>query len=968
MVGTAQESTRPTCEEEDLARAWLVAGLDTEAADEEFGEAAELHGRRFVGSGFPRAAVALGLSLVVAAGAALGYWAAVFGTTEAPGSPGGAVTKDDLDGITQLHGAECAATDSECSDTIGCCNPEDTCYRKSEFWASCRASCDPYTPDEFDDETWSCDIVEGTAAEAEEDAGPNLPLCPDPSDKACLKEKCSVSDGGKKGDCLKTWCCSAPGAQCFQQNDYWAGCKPICNKSEGWSCKELGPRTPGDNHAWQPCAVPEEKFPLLLDGDVEKAWEAAEGRAKTLLETLELEDKVALCLGQNDDWPNDRHGYAGYINPNSYFRNKCAMPLMLNDGPQGYNHYQKELKGTTTQFPCLLAVAASFDPMVAKDYAEAIAEEFVAKGANVMLGPDVEVARNPLSGRSFETLSGEDPFLGSQLVAPFVKETLKKGIIVTVKHWLNNNEEDYRMTMNVNVADRAQYEIHMPVFKAAFDAGAGAIMCAYNKVSNVSACENPHLLKKLLREGLGFRGFVMSDWGATHSAERSARHGLDVEMPGGQDGKFGKLVELVKAGKLSEETIDSMAGHVLTAMYAAGHFDGKFKFDTGEAALDSNVTSDKHRAIARKTIIESAVLLKNNNRTLPLQVEGKKIALVGKYCKQIMEKSYGQGDVFSGGGSGWVMTNLTISPLAGVRARFGEAAQVVWSATGTEAEVQQADISVVCAAGHAEEGWDRANLKLPDAQELVAVLRKASKKQSIVVVAIIPGSVTTEWLEHADAGLALFMPGEQVGPAVAELLVGAASPGGRLPVSLPEPDEKRFVEQQYPGLPFNDINMTADWSEGVLVGYRWNDAKKKPAAFPFGFGLSYGTFEFKNFQATCTGAGTVSVTFQTTNIGLREGTVVPQLYVGFASLRPALRQLRGFIKIKVVTGLTADVQFGLNSDDWSTWDSASDTWVSAVERNELVTLHIGTSSAEFVWTQELQCLTPGAKPAAPWQK
>jgi len=851
----------------------------------------------------------------------------------------------------------CVASGEDCQKSHACCKASDKCYSKNKFWASCQSSCDAEVADELDGTKWACEVLsaDGEATEAKEEAE-DLPRCKNVSDAACLKAKCSVPGGSAAGDCSKTWCCQQPGTQCYKQSKYWSGCKQAC-PTKHWDCDELGPRTPGDPHTWKPCAQAKgaKRHPLLADGDVDKAWTAAEERASDLLKTLHLEDKVALLRGQNDPWPNDRHGYAGYVNPNFYFRNKCAMPLTLNDGPQGYNHYQKKLAGTTTQFPSLLAVAASFDTEVSRQYAEAIAEEFVAKGSNVMLGPDIEVGRNPLSGRSFETLSGEDPVLGAQLVVPFVQECLKRGIIVTVKHWLDNNEEDYRMTMNVNVSERAQHEIYMPVFKAAIDAGAGAVMCAYNKVNGTHACENEHLLQKLLRDDLGFRGFVMSDWGATHDAERSAKHGLDMEMPGGPDDEFHKLAELVGQGKISERLVDKMASHVLAAMFAVGHFDGQFNFSSTEAALDANVTSEKHRAVARRTIVESAVLLKNRNGTLPLQNKSAKIAMVGKYCNHTTEKSYGQGDAFSGGGSGWVQTNLAISPLAAMKARFTEA-EITWSESASEAKA--ADVAVVCAAGHAEEGWDKANLTLPGAEAMVVALRKASPKQKIIVLAIIPGAVTTEWLDAADAALALFMPGEQVGPAVAALLEGESSPGGRLPVSLPRASEKRFTQQQYPGMPFNDVNMTADWSEDVLVGYRWNDARGKPSAIPFGFGLTYTTFDFRYFKVECTGPGKAVVSFHVVNTGKREGTAVPQLYTSFRGLLPVRRQLRHFRKVRLPPGGIAEVRAELSEEDWRSWSEDRQRWASAVDDGEVVTASVGMDSGTMVWNQAITCLSP----------
>jgi len=693
---------------------------------------------------------------------------------------------------------------------------------------------------------------------------------------------------------------------------------------------------------------------------------------------MKVKDKFAMLHGQNDKWPYHRHGYAGYINTQlslpgyqaAYSGKGGAMPLALNDGPQGYNTYGA-YPGSATQFPALLAVAASFSEQTSAMYAEAVASEFVAKGANVLLGPDVEVQRAPLTGRSFETISGEDPYLGSVLVKPFVQTIQKHGIIVTVKHWLDNNQEIYRQTMNVEVDDRTQHEIYMPVFAAAFEAGAGSVMCSYNKVYGTHACENKKLLTTLLREELGFKGYVVSDWGATHDAARSAKAGLDVEMQGGPDDQYHKLAALVDAGDLTDEEINEKVVHVLTAMYAVGQFDGKFQqpqqyvgknlWDLDKAndiVISADVSSDDHRGVAMQTIIDSAVLLKNQDSTLPLATDGKKIALIGKYCKQKEDKSYGQGSVYSGGGSGYVGTKeaKVISLLQGIQAHVKDAASLEWSADSSAAE--GADVAVICVAAHSEEGWDRKNLTLPEAADLVSAIRKQSKTTKIVVLAIVPGAVTTEWAEDADAVMALFMPGEQIGPAVAKLLTGDAAPGGRLPVSFPKADEKRFTQAQYPGVcppPKTWCpKLQANFSEGVLVGYRWNDAKEVPSAFAFGHGLTYTEFEFADFEAKCND-GKASVSLKIKNKGSRDGAAVPQVYVGFPSLKPALRQLRGFKKVQVPAGKSASVSFPLTDKDWSFFDEKSNAWVSALEKGETITVSVGTSSTDLKWHGDLPC-------------
>jgi len=757
----------------------------------------------------------------------------------------------------------------------------------------------------------------------------------------------------KEGEsCLEGQCCLNPMHRCFEKNKFWATCKATCdpgvdpNDEDGlpWSCRMLG---------------------------IQGMWKYQEDQARKTVANMSLSEKVSMLRGENDGWPADRHGYAGYVGVGRLYADpwmaKGIMPLSMNDGPQGYNSYGK-YKGASTQYPSLLTVAASWSTATARAYASAIAEEFVAKGANVLLGPDVEVLRAPLAGRSFETISGEDPFLGSTLVQPFVKAVQDHGIVVCVKHFLDNNQEIYRQSMNVEVDDRAQHEIYLPVFKSAFDSGANAVMCSYNKVYGHYACENDKILTKYLREELKFHGFVLSDWGATHDAMNSMRAGLDIDMQKDDPqvrlpDEYHKLPDLLKSGDITQEDIDKKVVHVLAAMRVSGLFDGRFAVpaswpqDTmgiqrGEQKqlVQADTTSDAHRAVARQTIIDGAVLLKNDNGALPL-AEGAKIVMVGSRCNQAEDPKIKQGSVYSGGGSGFVDTDKTITMLAGVQAvNPGVTASI--DASGAKG----ADISVVCAAAHSEEGWDRKDLILPEAKELVTALRQQSPKQKIVVVASVPGAVTTEWVKDADALLVLFEPGEQVGPALADILTGKASPGGRLPISFPKEGEQRFTSKQYPGEcpPPNTWcpNMTATFSEGVLVGYRWNDATDHPSAFPFGFGLAYTEFEYSDFDIRCKD-GQVFVSVQVKNTGGRDGAAVPQLYVSFGSLKPIVRQLRAFQKVQVPKGEATTVTFELGADDWTFFDNKTNKWASAVERRDTVRVSIGSSSTDLKWHKDL---------------
>jgi len=504
------------------------------------------------------------------------------------------------------------------------------------------------------------------------------------------------------------------------------------------------------------------------------------------------------------------------------------------------------------------------------------------------------------------------------------------------------------------VSERANHEIYMPVFKAAFDAGAGAVMCAYNKVNGHHACESEYLLTQLLRKELGFKGYVVSDWGATHDAAKSANTGLDVEMPNAKHMK--DIPSLIKSGTVSEEKVNDMATHVISAMQYVGHFEGRFPLDKAAALGHVPATNDWHREVSLNTIIEATILLKNEDSTLPIQTAGKKIALIGKYCNQVKDKKFAQGDVFAGGGSGYVLTNRTITPRAGIEAHVKDAAEIKWSKDVSAGE--GADVAIICASAHAEEGWDRDDLSLPEAEDLIAGLRKlpGGQHQKIVVLAVVPGAVTTEWIKDADAALMMFGPGEQVGKAFAQLLTGDASPSGRLPVSLPEVDEKRFTPYQYPGLCPGDKwcdHLIANFSEDTLVGYRWNIAKKIPSAFAFGYGLTYTDFAFKDLQVSCSHGA--SATLKVSNVGPRDGVAVPQLYVGFPSLAPVVRQLRGFQKVKVASGADADVVFVLKEEDWSFYDEHAGAWASAADKGEKITVSIGSSSAEIVLSADMSC-------------
>jgi len=802
-----------------------------------------------------------------------------------------------------------------CAKT-GCCKHDGfRCVETNEWWSVCK-HVDDDAGDDDDDEP------------------------DDPAPAPAPEPECSKADE----DCTESKCCEDAGYSCTKRTDgmWW---KSTC--SEGGSDdsggddgdddddEDIGGHDAGVIHA--------AKCGQHMPEDIPGQWKVAERCAAKIVERLSREEKLSMLHGTPGGM-----GYAGYIRiPRVEGSSPGTVRLTMNDGPQGYNGYTDPTVGKGTQFPDLIAIAASFDTAVAIDFGKAIAEEFRNKGCNVLLGPDVEVVRAPLAGRSFESLTGEDPFLGGQLAAAYVGEVHRHGLIATAKHWLDNEQEKHRQELDVIVGTRAQHEIYMPPFKAAIDAGTGAVMCSYNKVNGDYACENDELLNKLLREDLGFKGFVVSDWGAVHSGAKSVNGGLNIEMP---EAKYFKDLRSV-----DDSTVDHLAGGILAAIYAAGQFHGR------GPAIDwawpppfyHDATSDAHRETAKRIIIESTVLLKNSAATLPL-ASGTKIALVGKACHSEKDPAYGQGSIFSAGGSGYVATNRAITPFDGLKALVGEGS-VTWSEQVSEA--RGADVIVICATAHDEEGKDRTSLEMPGAKDMIHAARAADSKQKVVMIAIVPGAVETDWIDEVDAALVMFMPGEQTGPAFAELITGKASPGGRLPLTFPKAGEHRFSEAQYPG-----VDLKSEMSEGVLVGYRWNDAMKQPAAFAFGFGLAYTNFEFSSFSATCNADGPgAKVTLAVKNTGEREGAAVPQLYVGFRSLRPMLRQLRGFVKLHLQPGAAEEVTFELGDEDWRMFDESSQRWRTATELGEEVEVSIGASSADLEWSGKLSCQSGGAQ-------
>lgn len=660
--------------------------------------------------------------------------------------------------------------------------------------------------------------------------------------------------------------------------------------------------------------------------------EPAGSRAAKIVAQMTLEEKVSLLVG----------------GPGNYSGNVAAIPRLGipeqrgNDGPQGFNG----LPGTQTSFPSSLSVAASWDTAMATKFGAACAVEFDAKGANIMLGPALNVARVPLDGRNYEYLSGEDPALGAAMAAAVVTGVQSKGILAVAKHFINNNQETSRFTVNEVVDERSHMQLYMPPFEAAARVKVGAIMCSYNKLTIVGkgdgasatwACENPDSLSRELKARVGFEGYVMSDWKATHSTVASALAGLDQEM--GDSGVYWgargeRLVSAVRSGSLPLSAVDDKAKRILTSLIHVGLFDRAPSSGTPQL----NVTTEASRTAARTIAAAGTVLLKNEGGLLPLprNMTGQTIAVVGSGA----DDDY----ALNGGGSGYVQGSRYVTYLEGVRAyasRVGAKVIVPEGNSGKEAGrcAAAADVALVFLSTWSDEGEDRLNLRLDLRDDsLVGYVGDAQPKSVLVLTA--PGAVLLgNAMSNVQSAMVTFTPGQEAGHAIADVLWGDVNPAARLPLTFPNVDnEVGFTPLQYPGVGPNATLLTSNFTERLEIGYRWYHAHAVKPLFAFGHGLSYTSFKYawhslpapSEFSASIGGVppnATHKVSVQITNTGPVAGEEVVQLYITFpVSAGEPPRQLKRFDKVSLAPAAACDVTFELTQRDLSIWDVTRSTW------------------------------------------
>ncbi|MEU5434931.1 glycoside hydrolase family 3 C-terminal domain-containing protein [Streptomyces sp. NPDC020719] len=588
----------------------------------------------------------------------------------------------------------------------------------------------------------------------------------------------------------------------------------------------------------------------------------------------------------------------------------CIPAMDLEDGPAGVGHSEDGV----TQLPAPVSAAATWDTRAEQDYGRVIGAEQAAKGANVDLGPTINIDRDPRWGRAFESM-GEDPYLNGQLSAANIRGVQSTGVLAQVKHLAVYNQENNRFDVSAEIGERAMREIYLPAFQDAVRSGAASsVMCSYNRINGVHACEDGGLLNSVLRGQFGFKGFVTSDWGAVHSTANSANGGLDQDMPGG-DGYYGdNLVRAVDAGQVSQATLNALTTHVLTEMFAFGLFD---KEPIGSIAQTSTGTA--HQRTGAEIAAEGTVLLKNQDGVLPLASSTKSIAVIGNASANAQT---------AGGGSANVHSSGTVTPLDGITSRAGSGISVRYddgvSTASAAALAKSSGVAVVFVNKGESEGGDLGDIDLPGNQNsLISAVAQANP--NTIVVLNTGSAVTMPWLDKVKGVFEAWYPGQGYGTAIASLLFGDTDPSGHLPVTFPKSlaDVPARTAAQWPG-----VNGKVQYSEDVNVGYRHYDANRIEPLFPFGHGLSYTGFSFSDLHVgTLRAGGQAVVTATVTNTGSRAGADVAQLYVGQpSSAGEPPKQLQGFARVDLKPGESRTVTFPLTGRNLRHWDTGSDNW------------------------------------------
>ena len=710
----------------------------------------------------------------------------------------------------------------------------------------------------------------------------------------------------------------------------------------------------------------------------------ADKRADLVLKAMTNDEKFTVIFGyfgadmqpKYTRVPDSLPGSAGYVRgvPRLGIPAQYQTDAGIGVATQGSAKAFRE----RTALPSGMATTATWNPELAFKGGAMIGKEARDSGFNVQLAGGVNLVREPRNGRNFE-YGGEDPLLAGTMVAAQIKGIQSNNIISTIKHYALNGQETGRFVHSTNISDAAARTSDLLAFQIAIEqSDPHSVMCAYNRVNAIYACENDWLLNTVLKKDWGYKGYVMSDWGADHSAAKAANAGLDQESAGEAFDKqpfFGAPLKAdLAAGKVSQARIDDMARRVLRALFASGAVDHPL---TGAPLALPEATLAAHAKITQADAEEGIVLLKNDGDLLPLAKTAKTIAVIGAHADVGVLSGGGSSQVYPVGGRAvqglepktWPgpVIYYPSSPLKALQARY-PGAKVVYD-DGTDPAraaklAAESELAIVFADQWTTESVDVENLSLPKNQD-ATIDAVASANKKTVVVLITGGPVLMPWLDKVGAVVEAWFPGTAGGEAIARVLTGEVDASGRLPVTFPKsvaelPRPKLDGDPKKPDDLF-DINYDI---EGAAVGYKWYDLKKIEPLFPFGYGLSYTKFAYSNLTASAAG-DKVTVSFDVKNVGARAGKDVPQVYVGpKAGGWEAPKRLAGFKKVELAPGATQRVTVTVDPRLLATWDGKAHGWSIAAGQYDIA---LGASSRAIASTAEVT-LAARSLPVSPASK
>ena len=672
------------------------------------------------------------------------------------------------------------------------------------------------------------------------------------------------------------------------------------------------------------------------------SWDEAYAKADEVLKTLSLDEKVEMTQGHNRFF---LPGAPAKGLPHVYTVDASAG-VRINNRLTDLNEVRHPQK--TTQFPATIALASTFNPELAKAYGEAVGFETRMAGAGVLLGPGMNIYRSSQCGRNFEYM-GEDPYLASRMVENYVIGMQGTGTMACLKHFVCNNTEFLRRISNSVVDERAIMEIYTPAFKAGIDAGAGSVMTSYNLLNGEWCGQSKYVITDLLRGTLGFKGLVMTDWRSVFDWKKIVLSGMNVEMPGdrNQPQHINSVRDLLASGELTEKNIDDMIRPMVATLIRFGLYE---RFKNGQPNEDAlEVKFPHHEQVSYQTAAEGSILLKNNG-ILPLK-EGQQVLLVGRWAKVAPQ----------GGGSSQVDGFNCVTSEQALRAALRTRIKAVENPDFIQ--LQEADVVVVATGTFDSESIERPFAMERKDEALVRMACAANKK---VIVLVLSGSGIdmSAWHDKVSAIIYGWYPGQAGMQAIADIMVGKINPSGKLPATI----EKSFKDSPAYGMipkglkvSHTDKNVNELWiaprhydveyKESVLVGYRWYEAKGIEPLFPFGYGLSYTSFELSKAKAAkeISAEKPLKVTVRLENTGKMAGAEVVQLYVQENNptvLRPK-KELKAFKKVHLEAGKHTTVEFELKHSDLAFWNDKTHAW----EVNKgTYTLHIGNSSANILQT------------------